>query len=187
MAKSAVIDVDQHLRARRAGPNLPSGVAGVGEDDLHGAFAPGSFACGSAAAALRVVGAWGGDAVTSETFGDGEDATTGEVLAEDTLDDRRGQRIWLQPVRTPADGGFAGIGMRSCVGQPVSIRRAAAKETSFVVRLRGHCRADPGFDPVPFLFRHPAVEGHDKVVRVGAGVNAPANLGHPPQRARLSA
>nr|WP_027644682.1 hypothetical protein [Salinispora oceanensis] len=51
VAHCHVVDVEQYLVGALFVPDLPAGVAGVGEDDPHGAFGPGD------AAAVPVAGA----------------------------------------------------------------------------------------------------------------------------------
>ena len=69
--------------------------------------------------------------------------------------------------------------MRTGVREAVAVGRSAAEETPFGGGLGGHGGADPDFDAVPFAFAHPAVQRHDEVVGVAAGVDGAANFGHP--------
>jgi hypothetical protein len=86
----------------------------------------------------------------------------------------------MQPL---AVGGLGRVGMRPGVDQPVSVRRAAAKEAAFELGLRGHRGADPDLDPVALSFGDPAEHGHDQVVRLVVRVDRPADLGHPQRHA----
>ena len=71
-------DVDQHFVFALPVPDLPAGVAGVGEDGADGALGPGD------AAAVRLrpgsCADGHGDAVTGQVLGDGVQAVPGEEL-----------------------------------------------------------------------------------------------------------
>ncbi|HZU72603.1 MAG TPA: hypothetical protein VE990_07505 [Acidimicrobiales bacterium] len=74
---------------------------------------------------------------------------------------------------------LARVGMGAGVDQAVPVRGPAAKEAAFAAGLGGHGRADPDLDPVALAFRHAAVQRHDQVMGVGAGIDGAADLGHP--------
>jgi hypothetical protein len=81
-------------------PDLPSGVAGVGEDRGDSRHHP-----ALAAAMLvptRVSTGWAGDVAVVEFTGDPSDAAPGKPLREDPSNMRCGLRIGLQTVQAPA-------------------------------------------------------------------------------------
>lgn len=78
-----------------------------------------------------------------------------------------------------AGGCLVRIWMRLAISHAISVGWPAAEEPAFDGGLGAHRRADPGLDAVAFAFTHPAVEAHDNLVRVGAGVDGTAYLGYP--------
>src|SRR5262249_17900789 len=117
VAEGDVVDVEQDLVGALLVPDLPAGVAGVGEDDPHGALGPGQ-AVGVPVAGTVVRGR-AGDVVAGEGFGDREDAVAGQVHGEDAPHHGGGVRVGGQPVQAPAVGGLARVGVRAEVLQHV--------------------------------------------------------------------
>ena len=70
-----VVDVEEDLVLALLVPDLPAGVAGVGQDDADGGFGP--ALPGAVPVAGPVVLGRGGDLVAGEPFGDGEQAAAG--------------------------------------------------------------------------------------------------------------
>lgn len=68
--------------------------------------------------------------------------------------------------------------MRSRVARHIAIRRAATEEPTLDRCLCGHGGTYPCLDPVAFALAHVAVEAHDEIVCVGAGIDRTADLGH---------
>jgi len=85
-------------------------------------------------------------------------------------------RELVQPL---AVGGLGRVRMRSDVDELVTVRRAAAQEPAFQLRLRGHRGPHPDLDAVPFALGDTAEHGHDQVVRLVLGVDRAADLGRP--------
>lgn len=127
--------------------------------------------------ALTVASARGGDTVGGEALGDGEIATSGEVLLEDPLDDRRRHRIGVELVQPLAIAGLLRIGVRAHVSKAVTIRGSAAEEPSLHLRLRAHGRPYAGLDPRALTLRHATEEHHHQIVGLGAGVDGPPTSG----------
>lgn len=69
--------------------------------------------------------------------------------------------------------------MRSRVAKRVAIRWTATEEPALDRGLCGHGGTHSRLDPVAFTLAHAAVEAHDEIVCVGAGIDRPADLGHP--------
>ncbi|GGL94005.1 hypothetical protein GCM10012279_09490 [Micromonospora yangpuensis] len=119
VSEGDVVDVDEDLGLALLVPDLPAGVAGVGEDDPDGAFAPRGG--GAVWVAARVVGRGGEDAVAGESFGDGEEAVSGEVLGVDASDDVCGEWVGFEAVQPSAVGCFCGVGVWAGVGEAVAV------------------------------------------------------------------
>nr|WP_041832155.1 hypothetical protein [Actinoplanes sp. N902-109] len=75
--------------------------------------------------------------------------------------------------------GFAGIRMGAGIGELVAVGRPSTQVPAFQLGLRLHGRPDANLDAVSLAFTHAAVERHDQIMRVGAGVDSAADLGHP--------
>lgn len=103
----------------------------------------------------------------------------GGVLLEDPPHHRRRGRVGRQPSQPLPGGRLAGVRVRPGVDELVAVRRPPAEEPTFDGGLARHRRADTGLDPRPLALAHPAVERHDEVVGLGAGVDGAADLGHP--------
>src|SRR5207245_9519501 len=81
VAHGDVLDVHQDLVCALLVPDLPPGVAGVGQDGAYRALGPGDP--GAVPIAGGVVRRRGCDAVAGQSFGDEEQAVAGEELGED--------------------------------------------------------------------------------------------------------
>ena len=92
---------------------------------------------------------------------------------------RRRLGIGLELVEPLPVAGLLRVRVRAGVGEPVAVGRSSAEEPALRRRLGAHGRADAGLDPHPLALRHAAEEHHHQVVRLGAGVDGAADLGHP--------
>jgi hypothetical protein len=72
------------------------------------------------------------------------------------------------------------VGMWTRVGELVAVRGSATEEAPFDGGLSRHRGADPCLDPVALALAHAAIEAHDKVMCVRAGIDGATNL-WPPQ------
>jgi hypothetical protein len=176
VAERDILDIDQGLVTALLVPDLTTRVARVPQDGSHGALRPGEPR--PMRVALGVGGARAGHVVAREALGDGVDARTVEVLGVDPFDDRGCGRVGLEVVQSLTVGGLARVGVRAAVGEPVTVGRAAAEEPT-LGGLAGHRRAHADLDAVPLALGHAAVERHHQIVRVGAGIDGAADLGHP--------
>ena len=156
MAERDVVDVDQHFLAALAVPHLPPGVARVAHDGADGGLRPRDAV--AVAVACRIMRRRARDAVACEALGDGVQALAGDVLAEDALHHRRGDRGGFQAVAALAGGGLARVGVRAEIDQAVAVGWAATEKATFGRGLGGHGRADADLDAVALPFRHTAVE-----------------------------
>ena len=130
---------------------------------------------------LRAGSCADGDGMPSrgEALGDRVQAAAAEELVEDPLHDRRRDRVGLESMQALTDRGLRWVRMRTGVGEHVAVRRSSAEEAALDRGLCGHRGADAGLDPVAFALAHAAVEAHHEVVRVRAGIDRAADLGHP--------
>nr|WP_246198868.1 hypothetical protein [Actinomadura syzygii] len=80
-------------------------------------------------------------------------------------------------------GGFAGVGVRAGVDQPVPVRGASADVPVGGLGHRGHGGADPGLDPGPLALADGPERRHDHVVGLVGRVDRPADLRHPQRHA----
>src|SRR6185312_7784905 len=142
-----VVDVEEDLVLALLVPDLPAGVAGIGQDGADGGFGP--ALPGAVQVAGPVVLGRGGDAVAGEAFGDGEQAAAGEVLGEDPPDDPGGGGVGFELVQALAVGGLGRVGVRPGVGEPVAVGWPSAEEPALQRGLGGHGGADSQLDPVP--------------------------------------
>ncbi|KHD77179.1 hypothetical protein MB27_12040 [Actinoplanes utahensis] len=78
-----------------------------------------------------------------------------------------------------AFGGFAGVGVRAGVGEAVAVGRTSTEVAAFKFGLCLHRGVDTDLDAVALTLAHAAVEGHDEIVGVRAGVDGTTDLGHP--------
>src|SRR5439155_7758602 len=99
-------DVDEDLVLALFVPDLPPGVAGVGEYDPDGGLGPGDG--GAVPVAGPVVRGRAEDPVGGQCLGDGEQAPTGQVFAVDPLHDRRGDRVGFELVEPATVEGLGG-------------------------------------------------------------------------------
>ena len=82
------------------------------------------------AVAIRIGGGRGEDAVAGESLGDGVQPTAGQVLGEDALDDRGGDRVGCQLVKALAGRRLAGVGVGAGVCELVAVGGSAAEEAA---------------------------------------------------------
>jgi hypothetical protein len=177
VAQRNVVDVDEDLVAALAVPYLAAGVPGVAQDGSHCGLGPRDAV--AVAVTCRIVRGRAGDAVACECLGDGVQALASEVLAEDPLDDRCGGWVEFQAVAALAGGGLARVGMRTEIDEAVAVRRAASEEAALSRCLGCHGRPHADLYAIALPFRHAAVERHHQIVRIAAGIDSPADLGHP--------
>ncbi len=102
-----------------------------------------------------------------------------DELGEDPPHDGRGHRVGLEPVQPAAVVALAGVGVRAGVGEAIAEWWSSALEASLDRDLGFHRGAHAGLDAVAFAFAHAAVERHDDFMRVAAGIDRAADLGHP--------
>ena len=162
IAESNLIDVKEDFVLALLVQDLPAGVARVGQDALDGRL--GRALTGAVAVAMRVVLRRRRDSVTQEPFSDREQPSAGEVFGEDPLHDRRCDGIGFEPVQSLAVGCLGRVRVRSGVGDPVPVGRAAAEEPHLDLRLGRHRRPYTDLDAAPFALGHPAEHAHDQVV-----------------------
>ncbi|WUH35872.1 hypothetical protein OHA71_10660 [Streptomyces sp. NBC_00444] len=177
VSEGHVVDVEEDLFLVLLVPDLPSGVAGVGQDRADGSLGPGDAA--AVPVARRVVRGRARDAVAGQGLGDGEQAASGAVVVEDALDDVRGGGVRFQSAKGLAVGGLGRVRVGSDVGEPVTVGRSSAEIASFDLGLGGHGGADPDLDPVAFALAHAAEDRHHQVVGFGFRIDRAADLGHP--------
>ncbi|WUG69393.1 hypothetical protein OG828_09980 [Streptomyces sp. NBC_00457] len=177
VSEGHVVDVQEDFFLVLLVPDLPSGVAGVGQDRADGSLGPGDAA--AVPVARGVVRGRARDAVAGEGLGDGEQSATGAVVAEDALDDVRGGGVRFQSVESLAVGSFGRVGMGSDVGEAVAVGRSSAQVASFDLGPGGHGGADPDLDPVAFPLAHAAEDRHHQVVGFGFRIDRAADFGHP--------
>jgi hypothetical protein len=128
------------------------------------------------AVATGVGGGRGEDAVGGQAVGDRTETAAAEELTEDAANYWSRGRLGFELPGALPGGGFGRVGVRSGVGELVAMRWPAAEEPALDCRLGGHGRSNPGLDPVASAFAHPAVEAHDDLVGVGAGVDGAAHF-----------
>ncbi|MEI2699059.1 MAG: hypothetical protein V9E94_12190 [Microthrixaceae bacterium] len=174
-----VVDVEEYFVVALPVPYLSAAVSGVLDDGPHGGLAPGAVGCGAVSVAGWVVRAGGRDAIGGQRLGDRPESSTGEVVVEDALDDRRGAGVDLETVLALAGGCFRWVGVGAGVAEQVAVGRPSAEEAALGGGLGCHGAADADLDPVAFALAHAAVEAHDHVVGVGSGVDLAADLGYP--------
>jgi len=126
-----------------------------------------------------VARAGGEDPFCGEHRRDGVESFTGDELGEDATHDRCGHRVGFEMMQAPSVVRFARVGVRAGIGEPVSEGRPAALEASFDRDLCFHRSPDACLHAVAFAFAHAAVERHDDLVGVAAGVNWSTDLEHP--------
>ena len=177
VAEGDVVDVYKHLVATLAVPDLTPGVAGVGEDGAYRWLRPSEAT--PVGVPLLIVSRWARDAVSGQALGDGVEAATSSVIAEDPLCDWCGFGVDLELAQALADRRLARVWVGTGVGEAVTVGRATAEEASLLLGLGCHCGAYSDLDPVALALGHPAVEGHDKVVGVAARVNPSTHLWYP--------
>ncbi|WUO28173.1 hypothetical protein OHT21_07740 [Streptomyces sp. NBC_00286] len=177
VSEGHVVDVEEDLFLVLLVPDLPSGVAGVGQDRADGPLGPGDAA--AVPVAPRVVRGRARDAVAGQGLGNGEQPAPGAVVAEDALDDVRGGGVRFQSVQALAVGGLGRVRVGSDVGEPVTVGRSPAQVASFDLGLGGHGGADPDLDPVAFPLAHAAEDRHHQVVGFGFRIDRAADLRHP--------
>ncbi len=136
-------DVDQHLVATLAVPDLVAGVARVEQDVPDRALRPSPGAASAVSVAARILRRRRQDAVLCESRGDGVVAGAGQELPEDALHDPGRLRVGLESVEALAVGCFARVRVRSGVGEAVAVWRAPAEEAALDGGLSCHRRAAP--------------------------------------------
>ena len=119
-------------------PDLPAGVARIGENSRDGPHGPGC--AGSVAVAAGIVGGGGGDAAVVEGAGDAGGAGTGEALREDPPHVRCGVGVGVgvEAVQPPSPAGVVAVGVGSGVDQAVAVGWAVAEVASLVAGLAAH-------------------------------------------------
>ena len=179
MAECDVLDVDEHFVAALLVPDLAAGVAGVLQDGAHCQLRPRAAASLPVTIPCRVVRGRRGDPVSCEPFGDRVQAAAADELGEDPLHHRRCNWVRLETAQSLTDRSFRRVRMGSRVREHIAVRGSAAEEAALDRGLCGHRGANACLDPVAFALAHASVEAHDEIVRVGAGVDRAADLGHP--------
>ena len=106
-------------------PDLPAGVARVGQDLGDRAQRP-RFAA-AVLIPLSVVSRRAQHTVVVQLAGDARRAQPGEPPGEDQSHDRRGCRVGIQPVQPPAPSGVRGVRVWTGIDQPVPVRWPAAQ------------------------------------------------------------
>nr|WP_228717267.1 hypothetical protein [Allosaccharopolyspora coralli] len=177
VTKRHVLDVKELFVLSLLAPDLAAHVAGIGQDGAHGALGPGDAA--PVRVALPVTSCGRRGAFGGELLRDREHSGTSQILVEDPFDDRCRFRVQLQLVESFAVGGFRGVGVWSGVRQAVAIGRSTAEEATFDLSLGAHGRSNADLDPVAFALGHAAEHAHDQVVRLGRGIDGPADFGDP--------
>jgi hypothetical protein len=87
-----------------------------------------------------------------------------------------GHGIGRKGVQARAKAGLGGIGMLGGVHQPVAIGGPTAEIAALQGGLGAHRGAHARLDAHPLALGHAAEQGHRQVVRLGAGVDRPADL-----------
>nr|WP_285584447.1 hypothetical protein [Herbidospora sp. NBRC 101105] len=183
VAQADVIDVDEHLVFALPVPDLVARVPGIGQDGAHGTLGPGDARAVTVPRAVMRRRAQ--DAIPGQTLSNGEQPIPRQVVGEDPGDDDRGDRVELQPVKSPAIGRLGRIRVRSRVNEDVAVGRTAAQEPALHLCLGAHGTADADLHPVTLPFAHPAEDAHDEVVRLVRRVDGAAHLGHPQGHAEV--
>nr|WP_063813168.1 hypothetical protein [Herbidospora daliensis] len=183
VAQADVVDVDEHLVFALPVPDLVARVPGVGQDGANSALGPGDARAMTVPRAVMRRRAQ--DAVPGQTLGDGEQPVPRQVVGEDAGDDDRGDRVELQPVKSPTIGGLGRVRVRPRVNEQVAVRRASTQEPALHLRLGAHGAANTDLDAVPLPLAHPAEDAHDEVVRLVRRVDGAAHLRHPQGHAEV--
>ena len=177
VAEGDVIDADEDLVFALLVPDLPTGVAGVGQYRAHRRFRPGDAA--AVPVALRVIGRRAGNPVRGQPLRDHVQAPSARVLAEDPKHDRGCDGIGFQDVQPAALGRLGRVRVRTGVDDAVAVRWPTAEESPLGPGLRGHRGPHPDLDTAPFALTHPAEHRHDQIVGFAGRVDRPADLRHP--------
>jgi len=172
-----VVHVEQDFVFALAVPDLAAGVARVGQDGADGVLAPGDPA--AVPVALGVVRGRAQDAIGGQPFGDGVDAEPGQELGEDAHDYCCGGLVQAQGMESLAVSGLGWVRMWTGVDQQIAIRWPTTEIAAFDLGLGGHGGPDADLDPVALALGYPTEHTHDQVVRLVAGVDRAADLGHP--------
>ena len=174
-----VVHVEKDLVTFLAVPDFVAEVSGILENDADRGVSPCGSVLGAVRVTARITGAGGEDPLRGEHRRDRVESFAGDELGEDPPHDRRGHRVGLETMEATAVVRLARVGVRAGVGEAIPERGSAALEASLDRDLGFHRGSDAGLDAVPFAFAHAAVERHDDLVGVAAGIDRAADLGHP--------
>lgn len=177
VAQGDVLDVDEDLILALLVPDVPAGVARVGQDHPDRALRPGESV--AVAVALRVVGGRGQDAVAGQALRDRVDTLAGDELGEDPHDHVRRVRVGFEPVESLAVERLGRVRVRTEFLETVAVRRAATEEASFDLGESGHRRADSDLDAVPLALTDPTEHRHDQLVGLVGRIDGAAYLRYP--------
>ena len=146
MAEGDVVDVEQDFLFALFVPDLPAGVAGVGQDHADRTLGPRQP--GPMRVSVPVLRGRARDVVAGQPFSDDRQPGSAEEPGEDPPHDRSGVRVDRQTVQA-AVGGLGRVRVRTEIRQLIAIRWASTEEPAFHLRLGGHRGPDPDLDPVP--------------------------------------
>ncbi len=177
IASRNVVRIDEPLDLPLLRPNAATRICLVREDCSHRRVGPAAWI--SVGIASWVVSAGRRHSLLCQRLGDRSEPCAGGVEREDALDD--GGRDWIRFkfVSALAGGGATRVWVRARVDELVPVRRSAAKEAVGPSCQIHHGRAGAHLDAVAFPLRHAAVQGHDQIMSLRAGVDGAANLGDP--------